>query len=167
MSDSELPPRLASIAYSVIMRAVMFALVGAVLGGIVGWVGFGGVGYNAATGRYGWGLLMAPTFALSGASVAGAGSLLASALSIFQRRFVDRTTSGLTVQDELNDAEWKNPANWFGGLLYRSRLDTRTFVPKRKSVFGHTINLANPVGLAIVIALAALLLVTGITSAFR
>ncbi|MGI9090134.1 MAG: hypothetical protein ACR2GG_03395 [Gemmatimonadaceae bacterium] len=84
MKDSELPSKAASIAYSVATRAVKFALVGAVIGGIAGWVAFGGVGYNAATHNYGWGLIMAPTFALIGAIVAVMNSFWVSALHLWR-----------------------------------------------------------------------------------
>jgi uncharacterized membrane protein len=58
------------------------------------------------------------------------------------------------VEDNLNDSEWDNPANWWGGFLYHSSLDTRSIVPQRTTGFGVTLNLARPAGLAIGLALA-------------
>lgn len=59
-----------------------------------------------------------------------------------------------TVAEE--DAEWRNPANWRGGLLglYFSRRDSRSFVPKRTGL-GVTINFARPVGVAFLVSLVA------------
>jgi uncharacterized membrane protein len=35
-------------------------------------------------------------------------------------------------QDEIDQAEWENPANWSGFMgLYRSERDSRPWVPKR------------------------------------
>ena len=50
-------------------------------------------------------------------------------------------------QDEINQREWNNPDNW-GRVFafYRSRLDTRVWVPKQKSWMGRTLNFGNPVG---------------------
>lgn len=44
-------------------------------------------------------------------------------------------------QEEINQSEWSNPKNW-SAMVYRSQLDSRTFVPKRIGVgvtmnFGH------------------------------
>ncbi|MGH7602434.1 MAG: DUF5808 domain-containing protein [Gemmatimonadaceae bacterium] len=61
------------------------------------------------------------------------------------------------AEDSVNDSEWENPANWFGGWFYHSQLDTRTLVPKRVPGFGVTINLARPGGLAIAIAIPILI----------
>lgn len=41
-------------------------------------------------------------------------------------------------QDEVNEAEWNRQENW-SLFTYRSRLDNRFFVPKRRG-FGVTIN---------------------------
>ena len=51
-------------------------------------------------------------------------------------------------QDEINEAEWQNPANWSSARLgfYFSKQDTRTWVPKRKRITGWTLNLAKPQG---------------------
>ncbi len=61
------------------------------------------------------------------------------------------------AEDYLNDSEWENPANWFGGWFYHSQLDTRTFVPKRVPGLGVTINFSRPGGIAIGIAIPALI----------
>jgi uncharacterized membrane protein len=49
-------------------------------------------------------------------------------------------------QDEVNKAEWANPANWHGGFLgiYSSQRDSRTIVPKRIPVLGWTLNMPRP-----------------------
>lgn len=49
------------------------------------------------------------------------------------------------TQDEINQAEWKNPDNWSFGL-YSSSRDTRTWVPKRMPWRGWTINMGSPAG---------------------
>jgi uncharacterized membrane protein len=41
-------------------------------------------------------------------------------------------------QDEINQNEWSNPKNW-SLFAYRSRLDSRFFVPKRRGM-GQTMN---------------------------
>ena len=65
-------------------------------------------------------------------------------------------------EDSLNDSEWENPANWWGGLFYHSSLDSRSLVPQRATGFGVTLNLGRPagvaVGLAIAFAIVALLI---------
>jgi uncharacterized membrane protein len=48
-------------------------------------------------------------------------------------------------QTEIDDVEWANPANWRAGF-YFSRRDSRSFVPKRNSTLGATINFARPAG---------------------
>lgn len=52
------------------------------------------------------------------------------------------------TQDEIDEAEWHNPANWRGGPLgvYFSRRDSRAFVPKRRRAMGITINFAHRAG---------------------
>lgn len=51
-------------------------------------------------------------------------------------------------QDEINDAEWQNPANWRYGLFYYGPRDTRAWVPKRslfgRRRYGGTPNFAHP-----------------------
>ena len=55
-------------------------------------------------------------------------------------------------QNEINQAEWENPANWTAGpkwlCVYFSHKDSRTWVPKRIPWMGTTINLAKPSGVA-------------------
>ena len=50
------------------------------------------------------------------------------------------------TQDEINRAEWGNPANWSDTLvgIYFSKRDTRVWVPKRRPTWGWTLNLGNP-----------------------
>jgi uncharacterized membrane protein len=48
------------------------------------------------------------------------------------------------TQDEVNQAEWKNPENW--STIYFSKKDSRSCVPKRNPKHGWTINFANPSG---------------------
>ena len=54
------------------------------------------------------------------------------------------------TQREIDDAEWRNAANWHGGFLgvYYSKRDSRSFVPKRNPIMGVTINFARPGGIA-------------------
>ena len=68
------------------------------------------------------------------------------------------------TQDEIDEAEWRNPANWRGGLLgvYASRRDSRAFVPKR-SRLGITVNFAHRAGIVFllgVVLFVAILLAT-------
>ena len=135
-------------------RVVSLALLGAIVGGIAGWLMYGG-----------WGIVMAPTFALIGAILGVLNALVFSGYIGLRDRTVNRPRPVRTPEDEINDSEWKNADNWTGALLYHSRVDRRIIVPKRVSGFGYTINLGRPIGLAIAIALVAVLLVIGITSA--
>lgn len=54
------------------------------------------------------------------------------------------------TQEEINQAEWENPDNWTSGskwlCVYFSHRDSRTWVPKRLSWMGSTLNLAKPGG---------------------
>lgn len=52
------------------------------------------------------------------------------------------------TQDEINEAEWNDPRNWHGGWLglYRSRRDSRAWVPKRFPALGVTVNFARRSG---------------------
>jgi len=54
-------------------------------------------------------------------------------------------------QDELNQSEWNNLDNWSLGI-YRSRKDTRIWVPKRRGI-GWTINLGRKGGIVWMVAL--------------
>jgi uncharacterized membrane protein len=62
-------------------------------------------------------------------------------------------------QDDINKAEWRNPANWsWRGLLglYFSKGDTRIVVPKARPVMGWTLNFAHPASAYILIAILLL-----------
>jgi uncharacterized membrane protein len=142
------------VLWIVAKRMLSFALLGAIVGGIAGWLMYGG-----------WGTIMGPTFALIGAIMGVLNALLFSAFIALRDRTRNRPRLALTPEDEINDSEWTNPDNWTGALIYHSRVDRRIIVPKRLSGFGYTINLGRPIGLAIAIALVAVLLGIGITSA--
>ena len=65
-------------------------------------------------------------------------------------------------QDDINEMEWRNPANWTwrGPLgLYASKRDTRLIVPKATPQMGFTLNFAHPGYTYVLIAIAALPLV--------
>jgi uncharacterized membrane protein len=65
-------------------------------------------------------------------------------------------------QDDINDAEWRNPANWSwrGPLgLYGSRRDTRLIVPKAVPAMGFTVNFAHPGCTCFLVAITLLPLV--------
>ena len=55
-------------------------------------------------------------------------------------------------QQEINQAEWENPANWTAGskmlCIYFSHKDSRIWVPKRIPWMGTTLNLAKPEAVA-------------------
>jgi uncharacterized membrane protein len=135
-------------------RALLLAVLGAIVGGTAGWLMYGG-----------WGIIMAPTFALIGAIMGVLNALLFSGFIVLRDRTVSRPRLALTPEDEINDAEWRKAENWTGALIYHSRVDRRIIVPKRVSRFGYTINLGRPIGLAIAIALVAVLLGIVVTSA--
>jgi uncharacterized membrane protein len=70
------------------------------------------------------------------------------------------------TQNDIDEAEWRSPANWHGGplRLYASRRDSRAFVPKRASGLGVTINFANRTGVAFLVgALIFVLVLTFVT----
>ncbi len=146
-------------------RAVKFGLAGALIGAVAGWLIFGGTSYNAATGNYGWGPVMAPVFALIGAILGVLNSFLVSALRVTKKRAASKDRAPgpdspiQSEQDDVNTAEWDNPENWAAGIFYHSALDTRTIVPKRIAGFGYTINLGHPAG--VVVAIALLVLIVG------
>ena len=48
------------------------------------------------------------------------------------------------TQEEFNQAEWDNPDNW--SIIYFSKKDLRTTVPKRNQKHGSTINFGSPAG---------------------
>ena len=61
-------------------------------------------------------------------------------------------------QNDINEMEWRNPANWTwrGPLgVYGSRRDTRLVVPKAARWMGWTLNTAHP-GIYRVLAVIAL-----------
>lgn len=135
-------------------RGVSLALLGAIVGGIAGWLMYGE-----------WGTLMAPTFALIGAIMGVLNALVFSGFIVLRDRTVNRPLLAPTPEDQINESEWRNPDNWTGALIYHSRVDRRIIVPKRMSRLGYTINLGRPIGLAIAIALVAVFLGIVITSA--
>ena len=57
----------------------------------------------------------------------------------------------------LNQTEWSKPDNWSTGI-YRSRLDSRMIVPKRRG-FGVTLNFGNRNAVILFFALLAVPLV--------
>ena len=59
------------------------------------------------------------------------------------------------TQKEINEAEWRDPANWRGGWLglYFGKDDTRILVPKRRPMFGFTVNLARREGKALLLGI--------------
>lgn len=62
---------------------------------------------------------------------------------------------------ERNARAWADPANWIGPRwlgLYRARHDSRVWVPKYPKVLGWTVNLARRGGVAILLALIAVVL---------
>ncbi len=65
-------------------------------------------------------------------------------------------------QDDINEAEWRNPANWSGPGrfgIYASKRDTRLWVPKGMPAMGFTINCAHPATTRVIVAVALLPLV--------
>jgi uncharacterized membrane protein len=74
-------------------------------------------------------------------------------------------------QDDINETEWRNPANWTwrGPLgLYSSRRDTRLIVPKATPMMGWTLNFAHPGWIHVLGAIAALPLLFALAQrAFR
>jgi uncharacterized membrane protein len=145
-------------------RAMAFALAGVVIGGLIGWFAFGGTGLNTATGNYGWGVLMAPTFAVVGGIVGLLNYFLIASWHSATTRVAKGLDDNPAAEDPINQAEWDDPDNWFAGVVYHSQLDTRTFVPKRLGGFGVTINIRRPFGLAIATAIVVLIILILIVS---
>lgn len=55
-----------------------------------------------------------------------------------------------SAQNEINEAEWKNPENWGGPptlAVYFSKRDARVWVPQHKPSIGWTVNLAHTGGI--------------------
>ena len=53
------------------------------------------------------------------------------------------------TQDEINQAEWENSENWSGpdwAAVYFSKQDKRTWVPKKLTWMGWTLNLGRTSG---------------------
>ena len=74
------------------------------------------------------------------------------------------------TRDEVNRAEWENPANWSDTVagVYFSKRDTRVWVPKRVPAWGWTINLGHPAGAWWLVGLlAGLPLVAGLLARRR
>ena len=140
-----------------IVRAVKYMLAGAFIGGVAGWFMFGGTAYNASTGNYGAGPIMAPTFALTGAIVGLVTLVLVSAWRGFNEKL---KASAEKERVGPYRGEWDNPSNWTGRIFYKSRVDRRIFVPKKLSRGGFTINFGQPIGMAIAIVLVVVLAVT-------
>ena len=68
-------------------------------------------------------------------------------------------------QDDINEIEWRNPANWTwrGPLgLYASKRDTRLLVPKATLMMGWTLNFGHPGWAGVLVALAAMTLVLAV-----
>jgi uncharacterized membrane protein len=66
-------------------------------------------------------------------------------------------------QDEINDAEWRNPANWTNSSVgfYFSKRDTRLVVPKRIRALGWTLNMAHrggPIWLIVLLTIPSVLI---------
>lgn len=62
-------------------------------------------------------------------------------------------------QDDINEIEWRNPANWTwqGPLgLYASKRDTRLVVPKAVPQMGLTLNFAHPACMCVLLAIVLL-----------
>lgn len=60
------------------------------------------------------------------------------------------------TQSQINQAEWENPDNWTapkGMVVYFSKKDTRTWVPKQKPWQGSTLNLGQKSGVRWLIGL--------------
>ncbi len=71
------------------------------------------------------------------------------------------------TQNEINDAEWRNPDNWSDRIIgiYFSKRDTRIWVPKRIPAMGWTLNLAHPAGAwwFVGVMVAVILLITAVS----
>jgi len=62
-------------------------------------------------------------------------------------------------QTEIDDGEWEHSANWHAGF-YFSRRDSRSFVPKRNSNLGATINFARPAGYGYLLGILSFVVLT-------
>lgn len=70
----------------------------------------------------------------------------------------------MASQDQINETEWRNPANWRGNLFYFSRRDSRLWVPKQAPELGDTLNLGQSLGLAIIIGIVLLIVAFIVTA---
>lgn len=140
-----------------VARALKYILTGALIGGLAGWFVFGGAAYNPDSGNFGWGPIMAPTFALIGAIV----GLLDMAL-VSTWRALNKRVNASAEKQQVGPyrGEWDNPSNWTGRIFYKSRVDRRIFVPQKSSGGWYTINLGQPFGIAIAIVLFVVLAAT-------
>jgi uncharacterized membrane protein len=140
-------------------RALKYALIGAFIGGLIGWFGFGGTGYNVSTDNYGWGPIMAPIFVLIGAVVGLLDFVLVETWRAVAQRIADAANSSRTHSALPDTAEWQNPSNWTAGMFYKSSVDRRIFVPQKLPGGSFTINLGHPAGLAIGIVLLVVVVI--------
>ena len=73
-----------------------------------------------------------------------------------------------TNQYSVNESEWENPENWWGGLLYHSKEGITGFgFPNSLERRASTINVRRPLGLAGVVAILALIIVGIVRAALR
>jgi uncharacterized membrane protein len=71
-------------------------------------------------------------------------------------------------QDDINEIEWRNPANWTwrGPLgLYASTRDSRLLVPKASPWMGWTVNFGHPGWVRMLVAIAAVPLLFALAQA--
>lgn len=73
-------------------------------------------------------------------------------------------------QKQINEQEWQNEENWGYGMIYFSKKDTRTWVPKKMKWAGWTLNMATKgafvwiIIISLFLALFPVLLVVSIMS---
>jgi len=140
-----------------LVRAIKYMLTGALVGGLAGWFMFGGAPYNSASGNFGWGPIMAPTFALIGAVIGLLDMVLVSTWRALNTR-VNASAEAQKVSPYRG--EWENPSNWTGRVFYKSRIDHRIFVPQKLPGGWYTINLGQPFGIAVAVVLFVVLAAT-------
>lgn len=143
---------------SVLARALKYAITGAVIGGLAAWFMFGGAGYHPASGNYGWGPFMAPVFAVIGAVVGLLNFALVSIWLGARGKIIDAVNSPADPRAFVHSAEWDNQANWTAGMIYKSRVDRRIFVPQKWGGW-FTINFGQPLGLALGVVLLVALVI--------
>jgi uncharacterized membrane protein len=145
--------------WAILARALRYTVTGALIGGLGGWFLFGGTGYNPATGNFGWGPIMAPTFAVIGALMGLFNMILVLAWRAIGASRMNPNHPRGARHASSHSAEWNNQSNWIGGILYKSRVDRRIFVPQRLGGW-YTINLGQPLGAALAGALFIVLAIT-------